>query len=135
MEQNDLISRSDCAKTKTKTHFARIVVGGTAEKPYYNILYFDPDDKKYHIGFGSFRLEYVFRYLLEEFEIVDAPSVEAEPVRHGRWIEKPYLLGTSRFCSLCGSNYGMPHEVYNFCPNCGAKMDLEENHGKTEKGK
>ncbi len=67
--------------------------------------------------------------------IKSAPSVEAEPVRHGRWIEKPYLLGTSRFCSLCGSNYGMPHEVYNFCPNCGAKMDLEENHGKTEKEK
>lgn len=53
------------------------------------------------------------------------PAADVKPVRHGRWIEKPYLLGTSRFCSLCGSNYGMPHEVYNFCPNCGAKMDSE----------
>lgn len=59
--------------------------------------------------------------------VAEAPAVEAEPVRHGQWIEKPYLLGTSRFCSLCGSNYGMPHEVYNFCPNCGAKMDEEKS--------
>lgn len=54
--------------------------------------------------------------------IVNAQAVEVKPVRHGRWIEKPYLLGISHFCSLCGSNYGMPHEVYNFCPNCGARM-------------
>ena len=56
---------------KIKTHFARIVVGGTAEKPYYDILYFDPADGEYHIGFGSFYLEYVFKWLSEEFEIVE----------------------------------------------------------------
>ena len=44
----------------------------------------------------------------------------------GRWIEKPFLLGTSNFCSLCGENYGMPHGKFNYCPNCGAKMDLKE---------
>lgn len=54
------------------------------------------------------------------------PTAEVVPVKHGKWIEKPFLLGTSRFCSSCGSNYGMPHEVFNYCPNCGAKMDKEE---------
>ena len=60
-------------------------------------------------------------------EVADCTAYEnaANYVRvvHGHWIEKPFLLGTSRFCSLCGSNYGMPHEIYNYCPNCGAKMD------------
>lgn len=57
-------------------------------------------------------------------EMVDfEQSANVAPVVHGHWIEKPFLLGTSRFCSLCGSNYGMPHEIYNFCPNCGAKID------------
>lgn len=52
------------------------------------------------------------------------PAAEVVSVKHGKWIEKPFLLGTSRFCSSCESNYGMPHEVFNYCPNCGAKMDL-----------
>ena len=65
-------------------------------------------------------------------QIIDADNGEPNaadvaPVVHGHWIEKPFLLGTSRFCSLCGNNYGMPHEIYNYCPNCGARMD-----GRTE---
>jgi len=57
-------------------------------------------------------------------ELQDAPAID--PVKHGNWIVKPYLFGTSRFCSKCGSNYGMPHEIYNYCPNCGVKMDKED---------
>ena len=56
---------------KIKTHYAQIIVDGTAEKPYYNILYFDPTDREYHIGFGSYCLEYVFKWLSEEFEIIE----------------------------------------------------------------
>lgn len=52
--------------------------------------------------------------------------IHAAPVIHGRWIEKPFLMGVSRFCSKCGDNFGMPHGVYRYCPNCGAKMDLKE---------
>ena len=43
--------------------------------------------------------------------------------RHGWWEEKPFLLGTTNVCSECGEYYGMPHGKYNYCPNCGAKMD------------
>ena len=75
---NDLISPSECAKTKIKTHFAKIIVAGIAEKPYYGILYFDPDDKEYYIGFGAFSLEHVYQWLSEEFEIVGAPAIDAE---------------------------------------------------------
>lgn len=30
--------------TKIKTHFAKIIVDGTADKPCFSILYFDPTD-------------------------------------------------------------------------------------------
>lgn len=56
-------------------------------------------------------------------DIRNAPTIEAKPVRHGQWIEKPYLLGTTQYCSECGENYGMPHGMFNYCPNCGAEMD------------
>lgn len=67
-------------KDKIKTNFAKIFVSGSAEKPYYNILYFDPVDKNYHVGFGSFYLPYVFKWLSEEFEIEDELTVDAVPV-------------------------------------------------------
>ena len=78
MPERDMQSVDVCArKNKIKTNFAKIVVSGSAEKPYYNILYFDPVDKNYHVGFGSFYLAYVFKWLSEEFEIEDAPTVDA----------------------------------------------------------
>lgn len=45
-----------------------------------------------------------------------------KPVVRGEWIEEPYLLGVTRRCNVCGENYGMPHGVFNYCPNCGADM-------------
>lgn len=56
-----------------KTHFAKIVVDGTAEKPYYNILYYDPGDGQYHIGYGSYNLSYVFTWFEDNFEVDGDP--------------------------------------------------------------
>ena len=47
-------------------------------------------------------------------------TVDAEPVRHGHWIEARYPLFT---CSECGATYQDTGYGYNYCPNCGAKMD------------
>lgn len=39
-------------------------------------------------------------------------------VRHGQWINtNPYGV-----CSLCGRLIDI-RDCYNYCPNCGAKMD------------
>lgn len=57
-------------------------------------------------------------YVIDEVKGVDAVEVV-----HGYWIEKPYLFGTTRYCSICGQNYGMPHGVFKYCPNCGAVME------------
>lgn len=51
------------------------------------------------------------------------PTIEAEPVRHGEYIaDKNYR--TIGNCSICGADLKF---FDNYCPNCGAKMDGEEN--------
>lgn len=96
MLERDMQSADACnKKDKIKTNFAKIFVSGSAEKPYYNILYFDPVDKNYHVGFGSFYLPYVFKWLSEEFEIEDELTVDAGPVvrckdcKYGDYDSKP----------------------------------------------
>ena len=57
--------------------------------------------------------------------IEDSPTIEAEPVKHGRWgtnSDRPDSL----ICSVCNCGFDMwKHDPHNYCPNCGAKMDLE----------
>ena len=45
------------------------------------------------------------------------------PVRHGRWVptEAPFM-NECEDCSVCGYRTVWGHR-YNYCPNCGAKMD------------
>lgn len=54
-----------------------------------------------------------------------APTIDAEPVRHGRWnsvtVSKKYG-GIVIQCSECGMK---GTRIWNFCPNCGTKMDEE----------
>ena len=56
----------------------------------------------------------------------EAPTIEAEPVRHGRWVRK----GQDIYCSECGEESGYTwtgaSRYSDYCPNCGAKLDLEE---------
>lgn len=50
--------------------------------------------------------------------IVDrTPTVDAEPVRHGRWEMEGYITK----CSACGYSPKL-NSGWNYCPNCGAKM-------------
>jgi hypothetical protein len=59
------------------------------------------------------------------------PTIEAEPVKHGRWVEwwpPKHMVFTGEEvlfrCSNCSANYGSKENM-RYCPNCGAKMDLE----------
>lgn len=54
-------------------------------------------------------------------------TVDAEPLRHGRWICKNTLCGIIADecnCSICGQRM-LTHvnERMRYCPYCGAKMD------------
>lgn len=57
----------------------------------------------------------VMSEMLEECRTVDAV-----PVVHGHWIEHDNEWGMIEKCSNCGIA-GMLH--WNYCYNCGAKMD------------
>lgn len=48
------------------------------------------------------------------------PAVDAEPVRHGKWIYREEGLTYWWECSIC-SDYESKKTPY--CPNCGARMD------------
>ena len=56
-------------------------------------------------------------------------NIDAEPVKHARWIDPKhgvYKCSNCRnFLDFSGVNAGRGYA--NFCPNCGAKMEIE-NH-------
>lgn len=69
--------------------------------------------------------EYVLELLAE---LKNQPTVDAEPARHGKWIEVHSIGETTYECSECREEFatigGMPAEIlYNYCSNCGAKME------------
>lgn len=62
----------------------------------------------------------------DDLQIIDdRPTIEAEPVRRGRWehqrvdYEKYHVYGT---CSECRES----SRINNYCPWCGAKMEEQE---------
>ena len=61
--------------------------------------------------------------------IKQLPAIEAEPVRHGRWIYRSDDAA-SCYCSECNEEaLTAPYErnciESDFCPCCGAKMDAD----------
>ena len=54
--------------------------------------------------------------------IDEAPSVDAEPVRHGRWVHGIILNHEWRKCSECLVSQDI-FGCFTYCPNCGSKMD------------
>lgn len=79
----DAAANADKEQTeKIRTHHARIVVDGTAEKPYYSIEWFDPVKKVHYLGYSSYNIEFVFNWLSECFEIVEEPiQTHADQIR------------------------------------------------------
>lgn len=74
---------------------------------------------------------YEFSVLCDKLEAI---AVDSEPVKHGRWIGDPddYFDDLDDLdelqCSVCGAEFdNISNDVlgWNYCPNCGAKMDLE----------
>ena len=57
--------------------------------------------------------------------IQSQPTIDAEPVRHGKWIGYAGTIGNE--CSVCGKWIDVLQGTaeMNYCPNCGARMDKE----------
>lgn len=81
-----------------------------------------------YIDREAFKCKYLCCGYLPEMSVAEFekfPSCDVQPVRHGRWTEgkKNRFLGTkgNYICSNCQSTTGFVK--FNYCPNCGAKMD------------
>ena len=62
---------------------------------------------------------------LGSMSLADVPPVDAVEVVHGRWRietdeEEPNPMFKLVVCSACKEK---ANDTYNYCPNCGAKMD------------
>ena len=77
-------------------------------------------------------------YFYSQDEVDNAPTIDAEPVRHGRWIKMSDADGHYYACSECGEelyrewSFDRQFDIFpkkksidktQFCPHCGAKMD------------
>lgn len=91
---------------KIKAIQPQIIVTGTVEKPYYEILYYDISDKTWHIGYSSYNLANVIKWKEECFEVVGEiedmqPTADVEEVvrckdcdiPHNKWTGCPKLNG------------------------------------------
>lgn len=64
-----------------------------------------------------------------ESETECAPTVDAIPVIHGKWIDEgqyaDFFPHHAFCCSVCGHHLLEIEVNYDYCPYCGAKMDAE----------
>lgn len=86
-----------------------------------------------YLGNLGLKDSYKAKYEALAKAIDEAPVIEAEPVRHGRWIDEiePNAVTASGRevhvfrCSDCDFTWANKTAVlhyFKYCPNCGAKM-------------
>ena len=86
---------------------------------YYAILYTDDSNVKRWEDLNP-----------DEIHHIDFKGKWYDEVRYGRWIDPEDL--TCYKCSICGKyaaqKYGLTEPIFlRYCPNCGAKMNGEQN--------
>lgn len=61
--------------------------------------------------------------------IYEMPAADVAPVRHGRWeVEVGMNFYKERNCPVCKKR--IESNFWNYCPNCGAQMDLHDECGQ-----
>lgn len=93
--------------------------------------YIDKNEILYQMSMGLIPQDYEWTraYALARKLIKDAPVENVEPVRHGEWIE--YQMPNIICCSKCDWGTSVEEKFFNYCPNCGAKMDGGNNTNET----
>ena len=72
-----------------------------------------------------------------DFGVDEIPAANVVEVRHGRWGEYESFPLTSSLnghpCSECGMHFStLAIPVMKYCPNCGARMDKEDNYVRND---
>lgn len=66
----------------------------------------------------------VYRVALSDCEV--QPTADVAEVKHGHWIKyAKYSFGTMYDCSICNTRIIDDGHSWHYCPNCGAKMNIE----------
>lgn len=88
----------------------------------------DPENKALYNAIQSYQ-----RFFINELN--ECKSYDVAPIVHGTWTQRVedisgYNLNVIK-CSICGSEYDflygtLEDKGYNYCPNCGAKMEVEK---------
>ena len=63
-------------------------------------------------------------YIRSKFNDSKLPSTDVAPLIHGRWDDS--FGGITPYCTVCKRTHGCLRRKPDFCPNCGAIMDLDE---------
>ena len=74
--------------------------------------------------------EEFLEWLNAEWSCCDREPPDAVPVKHGEWeviLAEPWCTFDECKCSVCGvvEYFNKGWKKFNYCPNCGAKMDGE----------
>lgn len=94
-----------------------------------------------HIEISSYTIDYL-KTITEQLDTIICTLGDVAPIRHGRWM----VSGTIKMfdqmgeiadcnyytCTCCGFKkliFDGHDSQYNYCPNCGAKMDEGGNDG------
>lgn len=94
----------------------RLIDADAIEFPDANYWEETHEDEDYGYGMG----------VGDCIEIIEKmPTIDAEPVRHGKWIGYAGSIGNE--CSVCGKWLDVLQGTaeMNYCPNCGCRMDEE----------
>lgn len=54
----------------------------------------------------------------------DIPNADVAPVAHGKWDDS--FDGITPYCTACKMTHNCLTRTPDYCPHCGAKMDLRE---------
>ena len=91
------------------------------------------------LPYSKMVMSYDEEWCLKVSEIENAPTIDAVPVVHARWIVNVEFNNGERVIATCSnckvrgevrtdrSEWGIWHIDSPYCPNCGAKMDGDGN--------
>ena len=66
-------------------------------------------------------MEGCFSDMISAYDVILLPAADVAPVRHGRWVK--YQIPPIICCSNCDWATDVEEKNFQYCPNCGVKMD------------
>ena len=92
--------------------------------------YIDADMIEYFKTFNPNKGEKTIADMAWRSDIDAIPTADVAPVVHGKWVLNDDQVYECKECGYVPSFDG--YTYFNYCPNCGAKMDERREDGKIQ---